>query len=454
MKSIMVLAVVPAVLGSVSIARADDGYSYFALSASAGGIVMDLPDAGGSFEGAGIDDQNDLLLGGTLGLSAAAGLGEINGLAAYIGLTGFVSYAAGDFDKTHSFTGPGVVIIQGGAGPNLGSIEISTSSGGVGGNGAAVVGLSVSNTNPQAGNLVASAPASSTNPGGGAQDVAFVEPEGESFLWGGSQTEATDGTYRSAAYAAIADTNGGVFIAAGDLTGLSITTQYRTEVLYAGGDLTFGLSGARDSNMVLQGYAGPSYRYLAQRNSTSSEIVVDVPEFVEDSVEFPIFGMQSTEELTAHYMGGVIGASVTMPVTDNSALTLGGELGGYYTLAALESSGTYMVEGGSIGDPNPAPYPLQIVEAEGDGEDGETFALAARGTAVYTVAMGNNMQVSFAGTVDYLSRVAQPGVNATVTGYDGTDDGTVSYVSGGDSDGISWGDMIAFGGSVSLTGQF
>jgi hypothetical protein len=45
-------------------------------------------------------------------------------------------------------------------------------------------------------------------------------------------------------------------------------------------------------------------------------------------------------------------------------------------------------------------------------------------------------------------------VNTSVSGYDGDDDGTVTYQSGGSNNRLAWGQMINFSGTVSLTGQF
>ena len=77
---------------------------------------MDLPDGGGSFEGEGVDQDNDLLYGITLGFSASTALGQWGDVDAYVGLSGFATFVTGDFSKTYDFTGPGVVIVQGGAG--------------------------------------------------------------------------------------------------------------------------------------------------------------------------------------------------------------------------------------------------------------------------------------------------------------------------------------------------
>ena len=405
---------------------------------------MDLPDSGGSFEGEGVDQDNDLLYGITLGFSASTALGQWGDVDAYVGLSGFATFVTGDFSKTYDFTGPGVVIVQGGAGPNLGAISIATSSS----PGDADSSVSITDVSPQ-GNVPIVGLVAGSGPAPSVQDVTFVSGAGQSFAWGGAQTLVSVSDARAAAYAAIADTNGGIFIAAGNLDGLSIGTTYRTEALYGGGDLTFGISGRGDGDVTLQGYVGPSYRYLGQRNSSTSAISVDVPEYANTTTVFPLFGMSSTEELGTHYIGGVIGASATIQLDENSSFTLGGELGGYYTKTALNSSGTYTVEGGG-----PIPYILQTVTSEGATEEDDGYALAARGTAVYTVALNENTQLNFSGMIDYLSNVAQPSVNAVVMGYDGTDTGSVTYASGGDNPRIGWGNMFSFTGAITLTGQF
>jgi hypothetical protein len=434
--------VVPALLGSVSLVQADDAQTLYTLTGTVGGVALNLPDGGGDFQGVGIDDTDDWLLGATIGFGGTVSLGSHDGYNTFAGLTGFLTYATGGSDKTHTFTGPGTVVIQGGAGPNQGAISIATSSSPASANSQ----VTVSNLGPL--NEGTGASPNITSPATSAQDVAFVSASGNSFSWGGAQTAANNTVGRAAAYAAIADTNGGVFIAAGDLTGLSIKTDYTTEVFYAGADLTLGASGDGSGGVAFAAYGGPSFRYLGQRNSTNTAITVDVPEY-EAITDFPIFGMSSTEELNGYYLGAVAGLTATMPIDEKSSFTLGGEVAGYYAHASLDSSGVYTVEGGG-----PVPYVLQTVTAKGANYEASEFALALRATAVYSVALNETTQLSFAGMADYLSRVARPGVNVDIAGYGGTDDGTVEYESGGSAPRISWGDMLAFSGSVSLTGQF
>lgn len=455
MKTNRILLAVPALLCSTALVYAadmprqvqyiDDAHPLFTLTGTVGGVVMDLPDGGGLFQGEGANDPNDLLLGGTIGLSGTAGVGEVlGGLQGFIGFNTFATYAYGDYKKTSSFTGTGVVVMQGGAGPNLGSITITTSSDA----GSGHADLTALNTSPQNGNIAVNAAAFSNTPPD-AVDGPFVSPNGQSFIWGGVQTSVDGAGGSATAYAAIADTNGGVFVAAGNLDGLTLTQSYTTEAFYAGGDLTFGIAG-QNGTTSLQGYVGPSYRYLAQRNTMNANLSVDVPEY-EPLADFPTFTMSSSEDLAAHYMGGVAGLQATIPVSDTSAITLGVEGGAYYTMASLDSSGTYTVFGGDL-DTSGAidDYDLQTVVADGETYEADTIAFAARGTVAYTMAIAPQAQLTFSGSVDYLSAVAKPAVNASISD-DNTD---VTYNSGGTNDRIAWGQMVNFSGSVSLTGQF
>lgn len=467
MKSSKVLLAVSFLLGTTALVQAadpaqqpvyvDDAHPFFSITGTVGGVVMDLPDGGGLFMGEGANDPNDLLFGGTVGISAAAGTGDIFGLQSFIGLNAFATYAYGDFNKTSAFTGPGVVVMQGGAGPEFSTISIGTSSDAT----TAHAQINSFHINPQTGGEAAIVTGDSGPGADPGQDVAYTSNAGtgNSFQWGGVQTRV-DPPGSATAYAALADTNGGVFIAAGNLDGLTLTQDYTTEAIYAGGDVTFGVTG-QNGTTTLQGYVGPSYRYLSQRNSMNSTLLVDVPEY-EGLGEFPLFSMTSNESYTSHYMGGIAGLMATIPASATSAFTIGIEGGAYYTTASMDSDGQYRVWGGNLTDPdgggplNPAlgPVGLQVVDSEGQTYEADTIAFAARGTAAYTMAIAQNAQLTFSGSVDYLSAVATAAVNTTISGYDGDDNGTVFYQSGGTNDRIAWGQMINFSGSVSLTGQF
>ena len=468
MKSGKVLLAVSFLLGTTALVQAadpaqapvyvDDAHPFFSITGTVGGVVMDLPDGGGLFLGEGANDPNDLLFGGTVGISAAAGTGDIFGLQSFIGFNAFATYAYGNFNKTSEFTGPGVVVMQGGAGPEFSTILIGTSSGA----NTASASVNSYHENPEGGGEAAIVTGASTGPAPTAEDVAYTSNAAmdNSFQWGGVQT-GVNGTGSATAYAALADHNGGVFIAAGNLDGLTLTQNYTTEAIYAGGDVTFGVTG-QNGTTTLQGYVGPSYRYLNQRNSMNSTLLVNVPEY-ENLAEFPMFSMTSNETYTSHYAGGIAGLMATIPASATSAFTIGIEGGAYYTMASMDSDGQYRVWGGSLADPDgpgplpdpgPDPVDLQVVDANGDTYEAQTIAFAARGTAAYTMAIASNAQLTFSGSVDYLSAVAMAAVNTNIGGYDGDDDGMVDYQSGGTNDRIAWGQMINFSGSVSLTGQF
>lgn len=86
MKTNRLLLAVPLLLGTTALVDGadpaqtiypvDDAHGFFSLSGTVGGVVMDLPDGGGLFLGEGADDANDLLFGGTVGVSAAVGTGR------------------------------------------------------------------------------------------------------------------------------------------------------------------------------------------------------------------------------------------------------------------------------------------------------------------------------------------------------------------------------------------
>jgi hypothetical protein len=462
MKSSWLFLAGPVLLGSTALVQAadpqgypvyvsDDTHTIFALTATAGGVIMDLPDGGGLFEGEGAVDGNDLLYGGTVGLSASLTAGKIGDLMGFVGLNLFGTYAAGSFNKTSAFTGNGVVVMQGGGGPNQGSINITTSSP----NANAI--MSVGNVSPQSEIVSASAEASTGGAGPGAADAAVVSvgDHDRSFVWGGVQRQADGPGNRATAYAAIADTNGGVFVAAGDLSGLVLNQNYSTEAFYAGGEVTFGVSGQHGTT-ALQAYVGPSYRYLAQRNKMHSNMTVDVPEYTNAGLGFPHFSMSSSDELSSHYLGGVAGLMATIATSQTTAITIGIEGGAYYTLASLDSRGTYRAWGGEVSDnlpePGNVPFGDITVSSEGETYEANTIAFAARGTAAYTMAIAPQAQLTFAGTVDYLSAVAHHAVNATVVTGNGTTN--VDYQSGGLNDRVAWGHMLNLSGTVSLTGQF
>jgi len=384
-------------------------------------------------------------LGPSLALSGSVALDPFNGLDAAIGWSGFATLGHIGYSGTETFTGPGVVVIPGMTLPGNSTISLTTSSGG----GVAAANSTITNNNPEGGfsNTIVNQPA-----GGGVNNIAAVTPSAgnDSFTYGGV---VTDGAGNSAAsYAAIGASDGGIFIGAGDLTGLKISTDFSMDVVYTGADVSLSLSGIVNERTAVQVYAGPSYRYLSQ--SGESRFSVDIPEKAPSAITFPEFVMEGNGELKSHYIGGIVGANVSYIVGPNLIFTLGGEGGLYYVKDRMTGSETYTVQGGNNGL---GPYPTQTVANSGISVEGDGVAWAGRLNGVFTVALAPARQLSFGGSVEYLSRVASlrgsPALDSN-TYTAGSDDGSLTWSNGGGGPSISYGSMWNFTGTISLTGQF
>lgn len=423
------------------------------LGATGGFAMFNLPDmpTGVYSTGAGTFDTNvdGFGAGATFGLSGSIGLDDIGDLDAAIGLSAFASIGHITSTAVDTFTGPGVVVIPGYTTPGTSSIVLTTSSGVGNSAGRSQVG----DTNPQGG--VVAIDVNQPVNGAGTVNVygVTIAPGGNSFGYGAVVTQqgATDA---SAAYGAVAATDGGIFIGAGDLSGLTITTSVGQDVLYTGADVTLALSRPADDGLLLSGYAGPSYRLLAQRNT--STISVNIPEALPSTTVFPTYSMQRVEDLVSHYLGGVAGLSATTVVGENMLFTLGGEAGVFYTMDSLYGTESYSVEGGAT-----TPVPLTTVtNANTASGSANGVAWSAKADGTLTMALSPTRQLSFSGSLEYLSRVATVtrSNNTTLaanTYVPGSDDGTLTYNAASSNMPIlSFGDMWSFTGAVSFTGQF
>jgi hypothetical protein len=388
-------------------------------------------------------------LGPHLGFSGGLTLGRAGSFDMSLGWSGFGTVVQRGFSQTQNLTGTGFVIISGLTTPGNSSISLATTSGG----GTAGASAAVNNANPEGGtaNLAVTAPAA-----GGVQNAAAVTPAagGESFSYGGVATDGASGS--ALAFGAIGASDGGLFIASGDLTGLAITTTGSSYSFYGGADVSLAFAGVMSERVAVQAYAGPSYRFLGQHNETT--ISIDVPEAAPSAIEFPTYSMENDYDLDTHYLGGVLGLNASYLLNDHLILTLGGEGGVYHAVDKLRGTQRYVVGGGDNGA---GPYPEQSVASTVPGLESNGMAWSARGNGLLTVLLGPNRQLSFGGTVEYLSRVAnvdQQAPTVTTTGYGtGSDDGSVDYAAagaGGASPILTFGDMWSFTGSVSLTGQF
>lgn len=428
-------------------AMAEDGN--LSLGLTVGPALFVLPDVEtGIFTQDGTDGTinptiPNLGIGGTLGVSASVGLGPMGEHDASLGFNAFVSLGRSSLTNVDSFDGPGVVVIPGYTTPDGSTVDLLTDGSGPTSTRTVTAPGVVVVQSESGGVGVTNEWAVSVAPG----DTAFAYSAG-----------TLDGPNSAAsAYGAIGATDGGIFIGAGDLTGLEITTSVIHDFIYTGGDVTLALAG-QNGDWALQGYGGPSYRFLGQRSTT--DIDVNIPE-VEPAagVVFPDFNINRVEELMSHYLGGVAGITGSTALENNSVLTLGLEGGVYYTIDSLSGTESYTVANGAlVSVPS-----TTIVNENTAGDAANGIAFAARGNAALTIPVAANRQITFGGQAEYLSRVA------TVSRGDGTgilasnsydpavtgDAGDLLYdTPSSNLPMLSFGSMWNFTGTVSFTGQF
>lgn len=413
------------------------GVSVFALPGMETGI---FPGDGSGGDPSGTID--DLGAGIHLGASGSYSLGRMGDYDASIGINSFIMVGRSSATQVESFDGPGVVVIPGYTTP-AGEITLTTNG-----------------TTPAADSDVTAQGLTlsydGTNVGGVTNSWGVTVAGDESaFIYGAYTIDGPNDA--ASAYGAIGAEDGGIFIAAGDLTGLEIETTVSREILYGGADLTLAIAGS-NNNWVLHGYAGPSYRFLGQRGST--DIAINIPE-VEDALDlvFPDLSINRDETLSSHYLGGVVGVSGSTTVSDNALLTLGVEGGLYYTVDRLVGTESYFVGNGAL----TAVDPVTVVNGNTAFDTDNGMAFAARGNAALTLPIAENRQITFGGQAEYLSRVA------TVSRGNGTgllttntynpdvngDIGDLTYDTASDNRPIlSFGSMWNFTGTISFTGQF
>jgi hypothetical protein len=366
---------------------------------------------------------------------------------ASIGLSGFTDFGSASSTVVDEFSGPGSVSIGGYTTPGNSNIGLTTNSGP--GNSAASA--SITHVNPQGGGEVININ-SPVNPGGAVNDyAASVASGGNSFAYGAVVTQQGAAS-TAAAYAAVAASDGGVFLGAGDLTGLKVTTNVTRSVAYVGSDLTLAMSG-ETGTMSLQGYVGPSYRMMGQSITTKTS--VDIPEASPTATSFPTFAMIRDERLTSHYVGGVLGLNLAQPLSDTMTLSLGAEGGLYSTFDSLKGSEKYTIDGGS---PTVATS-TTVDNANGVDQQTNGLAWSAHVAPSVTIAVARNRQVMFGGAIDYLSRVAtvtrDGAVSVASNTYAGTDDGSQTYNSATSTvTRLAFGPMWSFTPTFSYTGQF
>ena len=450
------LGVLAALLGSTALVQAQSG----GVSAAAGVIALSLPAVEtGAFGTGDIDlpSEPTTTYGISFGGDAYIDLGQHGDFDVFIGASGFGAIASGTSSTAMELEGQGALVIPGYTTPTDYDITLTTNSVGLGG---AVSANSTTNQDGETNGV-------DLAPGTGAAFGWGVNPDDDfgttpAFLFGGVFADSDDD--RSGAFGAVADEDGSILIAIGDLTGVVVTQDVTQHVAYYGGDITLGLSGA-NGNVQLTGYAGPSYLFLGR--DVVSTTTVDFPELGDDNattggvaspLEFPMYSLTRDETIATHYVGGVAGLSASTPVGEGMLLTIGGEGGLYATHTTATGMETASVFGG---DPSPTPDPTEVANTIGLDLVDNSYAFTLGGNAALTVPVGQNMQISFGAGAEYLSRVATlaGGGAPTITGLDsvgsGDDDGSVTYDGSEDlRPVISYGDAWTLSGFLTLSGQF
>ena len=440
------IGVVPALLATTALVQAQDAGGHYALSATGGVVALNLPDLSVPvFTGGGVtgfsNSLDSLALGALVGVSGSASLGAVGEYEASIGVSGFAALARRSIVSSQTLSGIGTVVIPGITTPP-GTITLVTNQGAPSGSSD----ISGTATTDQT-------VAIPVNGGGGQNAFGTVQDiPGQTFSLAAGHSFNGAPANNAASYGAIASTAGGIFVGVGDLTGLKIETTSTNDILYAGADISFALSGLAN-NAIVQGYAGPSYRFLGQRGKTT--VSVDIPEqmpFAPADYMFPTYSQTTNDDLDSHYLGGVVGGGVTLPAGDGATSTLGGEGGLYHVATSYTGTESYTLSGG-----NPAivlgTQTVTNATTLSETASGLAWALRGQGSSPFRWMRPNSSALVAPGVLSRVATVARSGAAATITQPD-ADDLTYTGPGAGSNSMLSFGDMWAFSGTVSLTGQF
>ena len=290
--------------------------------------------------------------------------------------------------------------------------------------------------------------AATTTATGGTGNVAAVSPDGSGFI----MSSTTVGATTEAAYGGIGSTTGGIFLAVGDIDGLSLTTEVQQNFMYWGVDFTVGLQGSPDGQNVVQVYAGPSVRQLTQGIVTS--VSVNIPEVLPSVLTHPEYKLSVADNLASNYLGAVAGGNISIPLPEQGIIfTLGTEAGAYAVHSTWTGQDTYSTCCGSIGTPLATTSPTLSVSGPLQTADlGTTAGFSAKGSASVTWLLDQSKAVTLGGNVEYLSAVptvSHSGIVQTAQGPDWTP-GTGTPV----STTFGWGSVVNYGLNVTFSARF
>jgi hypothetical protein len=384
-------------------------------------------------------------LGASFGLDGVIEVAPVSGFDGQIGLSLWSMVGVASSSSTQTFSGPGVLVVPGYSTPANTQITLTTNNDGVGTGGNSAITL-----DGQAGAAV-NLP---TNNNANTDAISVILGTGSNdpgFLYQGIFASADDN--RSGAFAAGANSTGGVFVASGDLTGLTVTTNTARDVLYTGGDITFGFGNSVSGDNAFSGFAGPSVRLLNQDITTDT--IVDVPELATTTPanEFPLYTDSRDEQLNSFYYGASGGFSMSHTISNDVTLNLGGKLGLYAMNTSFKGSETYRVSGGE-----PTSVDQTATLANGPTASDNGMAYSAGITAGLTKSITPNVDIGFNFGADYLSRVATLKRSAPIAVTSSTvssTGGTTTYTTVNSSTPtLTFGSMVAWKATASVMGHF
>jgi hypothetical protein len=264
-------------------------------------------------------------------------------------------------------------------------------------------------------------------------------------------SSATSSATTAAAYTGIGASSGGVFLATGNIDGLTVSTTVSRSFAYGGADLTLGLGNRLDGSTSVQVYAGPSFRGL--REGITTDISVDIPEVQPSVLTHPMYKISVGDTLVSTYLGGLVGGKFSVEAQPGVTFTLGLEGGIYSVHANYTGQDTYSTCCGAVSTPLATSSPTISVKGPSNSVDiGSDIAFSAKGSGAVSWDIAENKTLSLGGNVEYLSRVAQ--VNHGGLTQTGAPNTWTLGSSAAPTTTFSWGSMIKWGVSGTFTGHF
>ncbi|MGN6100502.1 MAG: hypothetical protein ACTHOR_05070 [Devosia sp.] len=452
-KMIFAIAALPVLLASSAVlaagakpTAATSTTPGFVLTGTGGVQAFNLPSFDTGYFG---HSANSTILGGMIGANLTGVVGEQGDRDVLLGLSIFGAWGSGTTTFNDTFSGQGTVAFSGMSLPgNNGTpstIALSVTP--------PTASSHVTDNNPQGGGS-----ASNVDSAGGTQNIGTVQAAATGNSFALANVANSGSTTGSAAYGAIADTSGGIFIGTGDLSNLSITTSVTRSVGYGGGDATIGLNTHVNDTTQLLVYGGPSVRVLSESDTT--KVTANMAALQPSVVTFPNFAVTNTDQLNSMYWGGVIGTSVAFQASPGIQVNLGGEAGLYDVHSSWSGQSSYSTCCGNFDASSPvsgASPALNVSSPSMTQDLGNAFGYALRGNGGVSFDMGGNKTLTLGANAEYLSRVAQ--VNHGTLSASSNTGGAATFDSSAPAMSVpgptfSWGSMISYGASVSLSGHF